>query len=87
MAKDSLYAVIPVELYELKQEEYIAAGFKNRGSVRVSLDGTKVLLEEAPDMFNLDDAEGYETLQLTEEECRQYLADNTLDWNEVIEDL
>ena len=82
MAKDSIYVVGPTSRFEEKYDAYVAKGFENRGEIKYSLDGTQVLVEEAPEMFDEEDLTFPGVQTFTEEEIKQFLIDNKVDWEE-----
>ena len=85
MTNNSLYVVAPVELFQAKYDEYVAQGFQNRGAIRYSLDNTKVLIEESPEMFSAEDLALPGVQQFTHSEVIQFLEDNKVEWEEPIE--
>ena len=60
MTNNNLYVIGPKTVFDAVYEDYVAKGFENKGAIRVSNDGTKVLVEERPELFEqseLDQAE------------------------------
>ena len=82
MVEDSLYVITPIEHFESKYVEYEAKGFVNRGSVRYSLDGTKVLIEESSSMFSDEDLALEGVLSFSESEIKIYLREHLDEWEE-----
>lgn len=82
MAKDSLYVVGPTNIMEGILN---SPNFNNRGAVRYSLDGTQLLLEEAPGKFGNLSQHNPHLTQMTEAEAQQYLQDNVNDWEAPME--
>ena len=79
--KRSLYVICNLADFQKEYDKYVAKGFDNRGEVRYSNDGTKVLIEEAASMFTKEDLTlpGVEVFESNE--IRAYLKKNTLEWD------
>jgi hypothetical protein len=76
---NSLYIIGPKSDYEARYDYYVAKGYDNRGSVRISNDGTKVLLEEDADMFEQEDLDKCEFTG-TNAECQAYINARPDEW-------
>jgi len=88
MAKDSKYVIVASEDFDTYKETYIAEGFTNRGTVRYNLNQTEVLLEEDPSWLTRAEQDNVTIIwQGNEDEARQYLIDNKVDWEEPEEEM
>lgn len=76
---DSLYIIGKVEDYEERYDYYVEKGYVNRGAPRFSNDGTKVLLEEATDMFEQEDVDKCEFTG-TVDEVKAYINARPDEW-------
>lgn len=77
---ESIYFIVPIAEFSAKRGDYLARGFENKGAVRFSNDGTRVLLEESVDFFTDEELARDDILKFNKEEIRQYLVDNKADW-------
>lgn len=86
MTSNSLYVITPIEYFQEKYNYYLSKGFTNRGSVRYSLDGTKVLLEEGQEIFDNEDLLLDGVQSFNREEVIAYLLANSSEWEEPVVD-
>ena len=71
---------------KITEEEKATTKIINRGTIRLSIDGTKALLELNPKYFLDADLNRDDVNSFTEEQAQAYLKENKSEWEEPIEE-